>query len=176
MSATDFSISRFTRRCVVSGRAIRPGEAYYSVISESGDELLRSDVAAEAWTGPPEATVAWWRGKRAAAGGSEAAPNEVLLKLLREWSDDEPRQSLRHLLALLLLRRKVLRVAPAVAWLANTGDQAPDDSYEDVRYIASDGGEPITVKATMPAPERLADLQQQLESLVYGEAPCGEAA
>lgn len=179
MPATDFSISRFTRRCAVSGRAIKAGEAYYTAIRESDDDILRSDVAAEAWTGPPENTLAWWRGRLAPAGGPEAAPNDVLLKLLRDWADDSSRQPLRHLLALLLLRRKVLRVAQADSWLAQPGAQVSDAASAEkdlVRYNPADGGDPITVRAVVPPAEQIVELQQQLETLVYGDSRTQEAA
>ena len=42
-----------TRRCAATGRELRPGEAFYSVLTDEAAKLVRQDYSAEAWTGPP---------------------------------------------------------------------------------------------------------------------------
>jgi hypothetical protein len=83
----------------------------YSALVRSAGGLERLDVAADAWQGPPHGTVAWWRSLYPAAteAGPTLAPIDVLLDALDglEEAGDAP---LRYLLALQLVRRRVLRI------------------------------------------------------------------
>ena len=71
----------------------------------------RVDIAAEAWSGPPADSIAWWRCRHPAAHqvGREPAPADALLDAL-EALEDSPDEPLRYLLALQLVRRRVLRM------------------------------------------------------------------
>jgi hypothetical protein len=106
----DFKVNRCSRRCHALSRPLKDGEWYYSVVVESGDDLVRRDYSAEAWTGPPEGTVGWWKGRMPEAGTRKLvlAPDPVLIDLLRGLGDSPDRQPLRFLMALLLLRRRVV--------------------------------------------------------------------
>ena len=113
----DLKLHRPRGLCAVTGRPFVPGELFYSALVRAGGDLDRLDVAAEAWTGPPEAALAWWRSvyPAADASGPELAPVDVLLDVLEELegrAEDEP---LRYLLALQLVRRRALRVVDTPA-------------------------------------------------------------
>lgn len=57
----DYEVQRCTRHCATSGREFTPGESFYSVLVAEGAELKRYDYSTEAWTGPAEGVVAWWK-------------------------------------------------------------------------------------------------------------------
>ena len=57
---TDYQIQPNTRHCAATGRELRPGEKFYSVLLQEGGKLIRHDYAAEAWHGPPEEVRAPW--------------------------------------------------------------------------------------------------------------------
>lgn len=74
--------------------------------------LERIDCVAEAWEGPPPGTLAWWRSlyTPATAAGPTLAPADVLLDVLEELETRPEEAALRYLIALQLVRRKVLRI------------------------------------------------------------------
>ena len=52
---TDYQIQPNTRHCAATGRELRAGEKFYSVLSQEGGKLVRRDYAAEAWQGAASA-------------------------------------------------------------------------------------------------------------------------
>ncbi|MEO1498646.1 MAG: hypothetical protein AAFV43_15995 [Planctomycetota bacterium] len=145
------------------------------MLHEAGAEVTRQDIGADAWTGAPNEAVAWWRGCVAPAGPTEAAPNDVLIKLLRDWDGDASKVALRQLLALLLQRRRVLRPAPTLSLFGGDADSPADAGGVPLRFAVVGGGEPVTVVDCVPERDRLVELQQQLTEIVYG-IPASEAA
>lgn len=114
---TEYQIQANTRRCSVSGRELKPGETYYSVLLQEGGGLVRRDYGAESWTGPVTGAFGFWTGRVPAEGASRRPPvdDEVLLECLQRLQNEtEPgRVNFRYVLALLLLRRKKLRLLEA---------------------------------------------------------------
>jgi hypothetical protein len=174
----DFKVNRCTRRCHALSRPLRDGEWYYSVVIEQGDDLIRRDYSAEAWTEPPEGTVGWWKGRMPLAGTRKLvlAPDAVLVDLLRGLGDSPDRRPLRYLLALTLLRRRIVTaVEPkeesSAPQLRSTAADAANQS-EDVLHlrVMADGSE-IDV-TTCPISQRQTEsLQTALQELLYCEAP-----
>jgi hypothetical protein len=107
---TDYQIQTNTRRCAASGRELRPGEKFYSVLIEEGGTFVRKDYASEAWPGPPPEAFSFWAGKVP----SDEAPrrpridDELLVDCFQrlEGQNDPGRVNFRYIIALLLLRRK----------------------------------------------------------------------
>lgn len=110
----DLSIQRPTRRCARTDRPLAAGEGFYSALVREGGRLTRVDIAAEAWAGPPSEAIAWWRcvvKEVAAESGPVLASSDVLLDVLERLEGGEGEDSLRYLLGLHLVRRRVLRFA-----------------------------------------------------------------
>lgn len=111
----SYEIAPNSRVCCVSGRPLRPGDVYYSVVLDTVTGLVRRDYAAAEWTGPPEGAIGFWRGtipETVQAPKRGPVPVERMLAFFDEMGEPtEPeRQPLRYVLALLLLRRKALRL------------------------------------------------------------------
>lgn len=107
----DYEVERCTRHCATSQRELREGEEFFSVLITERGNVRRHDYAAEAWAGPPEAAIAWWKSRlptREAKKG-ELAPNDVLLRLFQGLEAVPQQLDMRYVLALLLVRRRVLR-------------------------------------------------------------------
>jgi hypothetical protein len=108
----DYELQRPARHCAASGREFAAGEEFYSVLLAEGAELRRYDYAAEAWQGPPTGAIGWWKsvvpGQNAKR--SPRAPNEVLLQFFDELAEQPAKQDMRYVLALLLVRRRVMRL------------------------------------------------------------------
>ncbi len=109
----DYQIQANTRRCAASGRELRPGERFYSVLLDEAGTFVRKDYAGEAWQGPPEGTFSFWSGRVPATEASRRPriDDDLLLDCFgRLEGQTEPgRVNFRYIVALLLLRRKRLR-------------------------------------------------------------------
>ena len=107
----ELKLHRPHAACTQTGRPFVAGEPLVSALVRSVGQLDRCDYAADAWTGPPANTLAWWRWTYPAttAVGATLAPADVLLDVLEELEGNEPDAALRYLVALELVRRRVLR-------------------------------------------------------------------
>lgn len=114
---TDYEIQASSRRCAVSGRELRPGERFYSVLLEEGGKFLRRDFSQEAWQGPPAGAFSFWLSRVPEEEGNRRPPvdNEMLVDCFQrlEGQTDPARVHFRYVVALLLMRRKRLKFEEA---------------------------------------------------------------
>lgn len=112
----QYQIQANSRRCAATGRALEPGERFYSVLLEEDGRLVRHDYARDAWAGPPEGAFGFWSGRVPAEGTRRLAVDEDTLLdcFTRMEREADPRRlAFRYVLALLLMRRKRLRFEEA---------------------------------------------------------------
>ncbi len=107
----EYKVGRCTRVCHAQSRPLRDGEWYYSVVLEQDEQYVRLDFSAESWSGPPEGAVGWWKNRMPTSDEKKQvlAPPEVLIDLLRQMESVPARAKSRYLLALMLMRRRLLR-------------------------------------------------------------------
>jgi hypothetical protein len=161
----DFEIQRSTRRCAATDRALEPGEICYSVLEVQGAEIVRKDYGASAWSEPPGEAFGWWKSRvpEPHAKKIKLAPNEVLLKLFDQLAERPESEDMRYVLALLLVRRRVLRLeGPALP--AAKPSSAADVQTMAVFCPAREASYDVTV--VMPSDERIEAIQQQLSELL----------
>jgi hypothetical protein len=108
---TEYDIQGPARTCAATGRELKPGDRFFAVLREADGKLVRTDTAAEAWTGPPDGAVAYWAGKVPAATDKPRKPvvnDEVLLDAFDRLAAtaDPDGLNFRYVAALLLMRRK----------------------------------------------------------------------
>lgn len=109
----DYRIEPSTRRCCISGRELRPGERFYSVLVEEDGKFLRKDYSAEAWPGPPPDAFSFWMGRLNPPTGPRRPPidDDMLMdcfqRLEGQW--EPSRLRFRYVIALLLMRRRRLK-------------------------------------------------------------------
>jgi hypothetical protein len=110
---TEYQIQPNTRRCALSGRELRPGEKYYSVLREEDGKFVRLDFSSEAWQGPPHGSFSFWTGRIRAGEENKRPPidDDLLMDCLQrlEGETEPNRVNFRYVVALLLMRRKRLR-------------------------------------------------------------------
>ena len=107
----EFDFKRPTRRCSKTDREIGPGEAYFTALLEDANgELIRADFSAEAWTGPPEECIGWWRSKIPTLNKGRIywAPNSVLLAFFEYLATQTDQKELIFVTALLLIRKRIV--------------------------------------------------------------------
>jgi hypothetical protein len=110
----DYQIQNNTRRCALSGRSLEPGDQFFTVLVDTGGNLERRDYCAEAWSGPPADAFSFWSGRIAQPEVKRLPPinTELLLECFQRLAgqDDPERIRFRYIVALLLVRRKKMRL------------------------------------------------------------------
>ncbi len=171
----DYTITKCTRRCALSGRPLEPDESFFSVIVPAGEDVTRVDIAASHWTGPSEGAIGWWRGKMPAAAAKKMrpAPTGVLLDTLTDLLQRPGKEPLAYLLALLLVRRRVLQEersfleeeeTPATATL---GDSEQPSSEKPWKLVCPADGRQWDVAVVDPASALSEALQAELKELLF---------
>ena len=120
----DIKLHRPRGVCATTGRGFAPGETFYSALVRGAAGLDRLDLSAEAWTGPPVNALGWWRStwQVAESAGPSLAPVDVLLDVFEELDGRPDDAALRYLLALQLVRRRVLRIVDPAPGAESSAD------------------------------------------------------
>ncbi len=161
--ATEFEIGRCSRRCTTTERQLEPGEDFFSTLVEDGDEMVRHDYAPEAWNGPPDGVVGWWKSKMPMPDAHKVhwAPNDVLLDYFERLENDAEQRDMRYIMALLLVRRRVARHEDT--------ERNDDDQEVMVLYCPRrEKSYPVIVEA--PTEQRAEAIQQELADLLFADA------
>ncbi|MFW5693093.1 MAG: hypothetical protein ACOCWL_02655 [Thermoguttaceae bacterium] len=156
----EFEIQRCTRHCAGTGRELLPGETFYSALVEKGSSVERLDYSEEAWTEPPENAIGWWKTQLPdpKVQRKQWAPNDVMLRLFDELAEQPEQQDVRYVLALLLVRRRVMRMEEA-----EPDEQAGEDTL--VLYCPR-RDETYRVPVVLPDAERAEEIQRQIAQLL----------
>ncbi|MEM8668801.1 MAG: hypothetical protein AAGG48_14875 [Planctomycetota bacterium] len=161
----EYKVGRCTRVCHAQSRPLREGEWYYSVVIEDDESFVRHDYSAESWSEPPEGAIGWWKSRMPSSDEKKLvlAPPEVLIDLLRQMESIPTRAKSRYLLALMLMRRKLLRPS---------SDATPSSDVLSLEVI-SDGSQ-IDVPVCEITRSEADTLREELNDLLYCEAePAG---
>ncbi len=156
----EIDIAACSRVCAATGRALQPGDVYFSLLQLQSGEMARKDFSAEAWRGPPGDCVGWWRSRVPVKDDSQPvmAPIDVMLNLFEALEEVPAEFEFRYLLGLLLLRRKSLR----------REDSIRDDKGREVLVLhCSRREKDYELIVSEPSPEQAAKLQQQMFDLLY---------
>jgi len=150
------------------------------VVLEQGKDYQRRDYSAESWSGPPEGTIGWWKNRMPTAEEKRwvLAPKEVLIDLLRQMADAPSQAKSRYLLALMLMRRRIVRPATAAACGGlNSGTEPPrdatgenDDERELLRVEVSGDSSVLEIPVCRISRAEADELRDELNALIYCEA------
>jgi len=148
---------------VITGRELAPGETYYSALISAGANVERRDYSSEAWTGPPEEALGWWKSQVPTAETKKAAwaPNDVMLELFNELAHSEDRVDMRYVLALLLIRRRVLRLEET---------ERDREGHEALLVYCPRLQADYRVSVVMPDGQRAEQIQETLGQLLFRKA------
>jgi hypothetical protein len=163
MSMIDYEVQRCTRHCAVTERELQPGEAFYSTLTSEGGQVVRRDYSQEAWQGPPPGVLGWWKAHMPQRDARKLhwAPNDVMLELLESLESQGAMEDMRYVLALLLIRRRVVRLE----------ETEHDASGREVSVLYCPRRETTYRVATvMPTDERTAEIQEELSRLLFANA------
>lgn len=154
-------IARRTRICARTGEPIGPGQTFYSALVERGEDFERQDFGAEVWPEvEKEGFFSYWRNKP--SGETEDKKPKVdydrLLAFFDrlEGSEEPGRRLFRYVLALILTRRRILR-------LDDTAKTPEGDRL--ILHDRREGGRRIEVLAPEATREQLEATQEKLNRL-----------
>ena len=155
----DYEVGHSARRCSTTGREFAPGETYYSVLLAAGAELKRYDYAADAWPGPPEEAIGWWRSQvpDRNAGKKHWAPNDVMLDFWDQLADQPDKRDMRYVLTLLLIRRRVFRMEE---------EKTDEEGEQWVAVYCPRREATYEVPAVVPEQARIDQIQEELAALL----------
>jgi hypothetical protein len=159
----DYEVQRCTRHCAATGRELQPGETFYSTLVTDGAQVVRHDYSPQAWQGPPEGVLGWWKARMPERDAKKLhwAPNDVMLELLESLETQPDKQDLRYVLALLLIRRRVVRLE----------DTQRDEMSREVSVLYCPRRETTyRVVTVMPSEQRTAEIQEELARLLFANA------
>ncbi len=161
LALMDYEIQRFTRHCAATGRELTPGEEVYSVLIAEGSKTQRLDYSAEAWAGPPRNALGWWRSHVPGKGTRRIgwAPNDVMLEYFEGLADRPEDRDKRFVLALLLVRRRVMR---------HEETEIDAEGREVMVLYCPRRETTYQVPAAPPSAERTQQIQEELAELLVG--------
>lgn len=160
----DFEVRTCTRVCADTGKSLEPGDVYFSVLQVEEAETVRHDYSAEAWQGPPEGNLGWWRSRVPVRDEApKLAPAEVLLNLFSSLADKPAESQFRYVLGLLLIRRKQLRREEA----------RRNDAGEEILLLSHNkDNQQHELLVDEPDPQQAERIQQRMIDLLYGDEVC----
>lgn len=157
----DFEVQRCTRHCAVTGRELKPGEVFYSVLIPDQQGWRRMDYSAEAWHGPPDDCIAWWRTQLPTGHPKKRwAPSEVMLRWFEELDGRSDQADVRYVLALLMIRRRILRLE---------GSRRAEDKTEVLTLYCPLNDHTYEISAILPSEDRLKQIEEQITALLEGD-------
>lgn len=166
----EYEVSRRTGKCTATSRDLAEGEVYYAVLFETSQGFERRDYCAQAWTGPPDGNFCYWRARvpvRDKKPTQLIVDHELLMHIFTRLEDDpsQSRQQFRFVLALLLMRKRLLKLDQTIRengqewWLVHS--VADQNSYRVVNPELSS--------------EAVERLGVQMMALLTGDATAMEA-
>lgn len=159
----DFEVQRCSRRCSKTDRELAPDETFYSALIAEGAEVVRYDYCEEAWEGPTENSVGWWKSRMPGPKSNKIhwAPNDVMLEYFEGLEGIAEKADVRFVLALLLIRRRVVRMEES-----GSEGSGPDDL---VLYCAR-REKTYQVQSTTVNSTRTKEIQDELAKLLFADA------
>ena len=174
----DYRIQRpATSACSITRREFSPGETFYAVLIEDGENYVRQDFSLEAWSGPPPGTVGYWKAKipeKRAPARQKLAVNDILLAVfdhLREpprpnghpskGGEYSPRPDKLYILTLLMIRRRILRLDEELTPVRNLAELSVYCPRRDESYM---------IPVAVPDAGRQQEIQEEITRLLSGES------
>ncbi|MEX2671571.1 MAG: hypothetical protein WD294_05610 [Phycisphaeraceae bacterium] len=114
-NSPSYDVQRPSGQCAFTGEPIQPGETYMATLVEEGELFRRVDVSMAVWEQGrrPEELFSYWQTVLPEREEKKKlfVDNEVLMDLLRRLEDAQQPQrvAFRFVLALILMRKKLLR-------------------------------------------------------------------
>lgn len=153
-------IPKPTRICSVSGTELKPGNVFFSLLVEEGNGVKRTDFLPENWTVPETEFLGWWKSKIPEVHDKKVrlAPNDILLNLFDQLALQPENADMRYVLALLLIRRRLLRYER---------EECDENGRKTLVVYGIKENATYEVPMALPDRQRLEEVQMELAQLLY---------
>lgn len=164
LQAEEWKIEKRRPACTQCGRTFQSGEEHYSGILQQENRFERQDFCLACWKPRPE-LFSFWKTRRPRLRQQRiedlAALTEFFKKLLPVPPDDPTRQKIAYLTALLLARKRRLRIV---------GSAGPGR----IRVEKSWDGEVVEIPDPPISDEEIESLRRQMEEIFEMEIGRGD--
>ena len=164
----NYEVPRCSKLCVATNRELKPGEWFYSVLLAESGQIKRLDYSQDGWEGPPTQgaddgidLIGWWKSRLPTPNdiSVKLAPNDILLNLFDQLSDQLDKQDMRYVLVLLLVRRRILRLEK---------EEIDVETGQKTMIVYCPKREAsYRVPVTVPSDEQVELMQETLTGLLY---------
>ena len=163
----EFEFKRRSKICSKTDRELGPGEKYFSILFEQEGEVVRSEIAAGEWDGPPEHCISWWQARIPERDPNKFfwAPNDVILDYFESFLNDEEKQVEQFVLALLLIQKRIFKL---------TDSEKDEDGVEKIYVSCSRRNSQYEVTVCHPENEEAESIQDDLVELLFSDEPFEE--
>jgi hypothetical protein len=159
----DFTVGRCSRLCSKTERELQPDEPFYSVLVSDGALVVRRDFCEQAWDGPPDDALGWWKSQMPGKQSNRynLAPNEILLHYFEQLDEQHEKADVRYVMALLLVRRRIARLEDS---------ETTDEEIEELALYCARNEKNYRVAVSQITAERTHEIQEELASLLFADA------
>ncbi len=113
MALDQWNIEPAKRRCSVTGDELGEGQEYYAVLFEDGESFRREEYAIASWSGPPDGAFCHFKSRVPVKAKKQRllVDNEMLIHFFLRLADtdDVAKTRFRFVLALILMRKRLLK-------------------------------------------------------------------
>lgn len=159
----DFTVQRCTRHCSKTDREFEPDEVFYSALVNEGSQVVRLDFCEQAWNGPPEGVLGWWKSQMPGKNTNRynLAPNDILLQYFEELEEQPDKADVRYVMALLLIRRRIARLEDT---------EESEAGQEQIVLFCPKKEKTYRVRTAPPDEARAQEIQDELAELLFANA------
>lgn len=159
----DFQIKKTSRHCHATERDLKPGELFFSDLVQEEDALIRRDFCEEAWQGPDEHSIGWWKAKIPEIEGGRVywAPRDVLLAYFDSLIEKPDYQPTVYVMALLLVRKRILQLV----------DSETNEEGEFLELKFSKENRTYKIPVVELSNEQVTNIQQDLGEQLFTDQP-----
>jgi len=160
-------IPRCTKVCAVTGQEITPGQTVFSMLWEDDGVYRRADYSQDGWKNRPkeaettDTVLGWWKHKVPIINDKKAklAPNDILLALFDQLTEQPEKMEMRYVLTLLLVRRRIFR-------LEKEEKSEIEGAWGKIVVYNPKADATYEVLVAVPESERIEEIQNELAALV----------
>jgi hypothetical protein len=159
----EYQFRPIGKKCSATGEDLIPGERCFSVLVEKEGDLQRLDFSEAGWKGPPEGTLGVWKCvvPKPAEVRHEPLDTTALMTCFEQLTEEASpaREGLRYILALLLVKKRRLRLE---------GSRAEgEDEYLQLAGAQGEGA--YEVRDLNPGDEEVQQWQRELNVYLASE-------
>jgi hypothetical protein len=159
----EYQFRPIGKKCSATGEDLIPGERCFSVLVEKEGDLQRLDFSEAGWKGPPEGTLGVWKCvvPKPAEVRHEPLDTTALMTCFEQLTEEASpaREGLRYILALLLVKKRRLRLE---------GSRAEgEDEYLQLAGAQGEGA--YEVRDLNPSDEEVQQWQRELNVYLASE-------